>query len=38
MTTLEAEGIISTSDNKGKGFSMKKTEKKMKKMVLKKKD
>ena len=35
MTTLEAEGIISTSDNKGKGFSMKKTEK-MKKMVLKK--
>ena len=37
MTTLEAEGIISTSDNKGKGFSMKKTEKKMKKDGFKKK-
>ncbi|MCG2135772.1 DUF1307 domain-containing protein [Staphylococcus epidermidis] len=37
MTTLEAEGIISTSDNKGKGFSMKKTEKKMKKDGFKEK-
>lgn len=38
MTTLEAEGIISTSDNKGKGFSMKKTEKKMKKDGFKEKE
>ena len=38
MTTLEAEGIISTSDDKGKGFSMKKTEKKLKKDGFKEKE
>ncbi|MEJ7185374.1 DUF1307 domain-containing protein, partial [Staphylococcus epidermidis] len=38
MTTLEVEGIISTSDNKGKDFSMKKTEKKIKKDGFKEKE
>jgi len=38
MTTLEAEGINSTSDNTRKGFSMKKTEKKMKKDGFKEKE
>ena len=35
---VETKGIISTSDNKGKGFSMKKTEKKMKKDGFKEKE